>query len=384
MINDEMTRKIADEVRTGNLPALRKLFRSHPDLISYYYGGYTWLHLAARRKNTEVLRLLIHLGCDVNARSKFGEFVIWDAIGGDNPLVVQTLLENGADPKRAEEPNRLILSALVSAKSHSLEMVKLLEQHGVDLHRVFMNELANEPMNALSTAIDWGKDDVAAYLRSRGAVMPNVPMGTGEPQSLADEVIAYFAKHFGPVKRPALIEIVPSSWPPVAVHVVPPPKEGQCLTLFTTGLSSEPMKTPAGEEDFQWAELFIQLPANWKYTKLEDPDWSWPIQWLRSNAQYPHVNQTWLGGPVAIIANGDPPKPLAPNTQFTCLLLLAEKNFVSRDGRTIHLYRMAPLYTEERDLELRNDIGALLRAFDRHGVPFIVKPDRLNVGVLKM
>jgi hypothetical protein len=40
-------------------------------------------------------------------------------------------------------------------------MVKLLDQRGANLDRVFTNDHSGEPMNALSTALDWGRNDVA-------------------------------------------------------------------------------------------------------------------------------------------------------------------------------------------------------------------------------
>ena len=83
---------------------------------------------------------------------------------------------------------------------------------------------------------------------------------------------------------------------------------------------------------------------------------------------------------MTIIANEDPPQPLAPDTRLTSLLLLAEKSFISRDGRTIQLYRVTPLYTEERDLEIREGIGALLCTFDSHNVPFVVDLKRPSVA----
>jgi hypothetical protein len=128
--------------------------------------------------------------------------------------------------------------------------------------------------------------------------------------------------------------------------------------------------------------LFIQLLAGWPLSKgaLEDPNHAWPIQWLRSIAKYPHQQKTWLGGPVSIMANGEPPKRLAPSIPFTCMLLLAERSLVSRQGRTIQLYRLMPLYTEERDMEIRQGIAALMRAFDRFSVPFVVDLQRRNVA----
>ena len=141
------------------------------------------------------------------------------------------------------------------------------------------------------------------------------------------------------------------------------------------------MTVPDGAEEYSRAELYIQLPADWEYRDYEDPNWGWPQHWLRSMAQYPQQHNPWLGGPVTLVANEDPPQPLAPNTKFTTLLLLADQSLVTDDGKKIWLYRMTPLYTEERQLEIDHGIPALLNAFDAHDIPMIVDMNRKNVGL---
>jgi hypothetical protein len=168
---------------------------------------------------------------------------------------------------------------------------------------------------------------------------------------------------------------------PVAVHAIPANEHHPYVTLFTTGMSEQPMTVPDGAEEYSRAELYIQLPADWKYRDYEDPNWGWPQHWLRSMAQYPQQHNTWLGGPVTLVATEDPPQPLAPNTKFTTLLLLADQSLVTDDGRKIWLYRMTPLYTEERQLEIDHGIPALLNAFDAHDIPMIVDMNRKNVGL---
>jgi hypothetical protein len=54
---------------------------------------------------------------------------------------------------------------------------------------------------------------------------------------------------------------------------------------------------------------------------------------------------------------------------------------VTDDGKKIWLYRMTPLYTEERQLEIDHGIPALLNAFDAHDIPMIVDMNRKNVGL---
>ena len=123
----------------------------------------------------------------------------------------------------------------------------------------------------------------------------------------------------------------------------------------------------------------MQLPADWEYLEIEDPRYGWPIHWLRANAQYPHHHNTWLGGPVCLIANDDPPQPLAPDTALTTLLLLAEHHFRGEDGRIVRLYRMLPLHTSERQYEMEHGAEALMNALDAGGVSFVVDPNRPSV-----
>ncbi|TWU56038.1 suppressor of fused domain protein [Rubripirellula reticaptiva] len=121
--------------------------------------------------------------------------------------------------------------------------------------------------------------------------------------------------------------------------------------------------------------------ADWKFRDYEDSNWGWPQQWLRSMAQYPQQHDAWLGGSFALVANGEPPQPLASNTAFTTLLMLADQSLTNDTGDKIWLYCMTPLYTEERQLEIDEGIPALLNAFDAHDTPMIVDMNRKNVAL---
>lgn len=140
------------------------------------------------------------------------------------------------------------------------------------------------------------------------------------------------------------------------------------------------MNVPDGEESYEFAELFIQLPKDWKYQDLQSPRWNWPILWLRKVARLPHKAETWLGGPTTIIAEEEPPTPIAPGLPFTSMLLMAEHDFETDQGSTIQLYRLTPLFTDERALEIRDGLPALMNAFDRNSTPFIVDLNRKSVA----
>lgn len=207
------------------------------------------------------------------------------------------------------------------------------------------------------------------------------PAGPARKQS-HDDIIQHMARHYGPVQELALMEIVPSSG--IAVNVIPARPGHNPLILFTTGMSDRPQTVPADRDAYRYTELFIRLPAGWPlqgdaFRKSEN---GWPVEWLKQIACYPHDNDTWLGGPFTIIANDEPPEPLARNTRLSCLMLLHEGGEVGvvrcRDGRGVALYSMVPLYTEERDLERSAGVAALFERLQAHDVSFVVDPNRVN------
>lgn len=198
------------------------------------------------------------------------------------------------------------------------------------------------------------------------------------------DIFRHMALHFGPVQELALVERIPVSG--IDINVIPPRPEDDSLVLFTSGMSDRPQQVPAGCEEFRYTELVLRLPGDWPLDlkSLQNPDFSWPFEWLKRTAAYPETNGTWLGGQFAIIANGEPPQPFAPGTKLSCLLLLREHGDLGtvrcQDGRDIALYSVVPLYSEERDLEKVEGMGELLGRFQAHGLSLVLDPARANVA----
>lgn len=204
------------------------------------------------------------------------------------------------------------------------------------------------------------------------------------PSGLSDEVVAYFSR-FAAVDKQALVEIIPTTDPPIAIHVMRPTKLRKYLTLFTTGLSSRPMTTPPGSEAYQLAELAMFLPPDWPIERadLDKPQNRWPFEVLRKIAGYPHAENSWLGFPVTIFANEEPPKPFAPGCPFSATLLAMNIDDVgpiyASANRQIQIYTLMPLYADERQLEMTQGLPALFKAFDKHKVEKVVDVSRRSV-----
>jgi hypothetical protein len=388
---DELDNQIANEainaVFNNDLESIKHLLTTHSHLAKRNQGG-TLLHDAANSSAPETIQLLSQLGCDIDAEyddESDPQTPLGIACARDNVAGVKCLLEMGANPNH--EPSRCSISAIVGEHSHSLEIIKLLESHGADLHKIFPWGPNNDPINALSMAETWSKPDVAEYLRSRGCVLPGEKPKPPQPakpeKSLTAEVQAYLSAKFGAVDKLAMKEIVATRYP-ITVNFIPASDKCKSVTLFTTGMSSHALSAPPQASQFARAEIFIQLPANWQYKSIKDPVWNWPHLWLRKIAQYPLENDTWLAGPYCILPSGNPPTPIAPATRFTHLLLIAEKPLAWTNSQVgpMQFYRMLPLYPEEAALEETSGISALLRGFDLAKIGFEVDLKRKNVGVI--
>ena len=205
----------------------------------------------------------------------------------------------------------------------------------------------------------------------------------GDPESI-EKITAHVEQHVGKIGT-VLHEIV-SDLVHVDVHHVEPTAERNFHTLVTTGMSDRPMKTPEEASGAAYAELCISLPPSWPLTQeaFKDDANYWPVRWLKMLARFPHEYDTWLGH-LHSMPNGDPPKPLSPDTKLSGVLLvppiLAPPEFWSLDvrpGKTVRFFAIVPVYAEEMEFKLKHGGDALLDQFDEHDVSELLDLRRAN------
>jgi ankyrin repeat protein len=96
---DDLSRQFLAAVFLGDAARVRSLLGLHPRLATTPDGrGDHPIHHAARNGDTEVVRLLIEHGADVNARNPRGHTVLYCAGGHGHLATLQLLLESGSDP----------------------------------------------------------------------------------------------------------------------------------------------------------------------------------------------------------------------------------------------------------------------------------------------
>lgn len=154
-------------------------------------------------------------------------------------------------------------------------------------------------------------------------------------------------------------------------------------TIFSVGLSNKQMETLGSASAFNRIELLMHLPLSWPAggKRLQFAEYRWPEEWLRTLAQSICEGSIPLPGTHVIISNDEPPVPLGPGTEQSCLLLIADfyQCFPVEVGENekIHFYHVVPLYAEERDFEKANGMQPLLEAMAAKGLEsLVVRPDR--------
>lgn len=336
-------------IKDGDVAVLQAILEDHPPFLHQKVGLETWMNIAGRYGSIPVIEFLIQAGLEPTPA--LGEAVRYDRVD-----VACWLLDHGA---QIVPPSEAWGGPLLAAVAMGpLEMVELLLERGADPNTSW----GTPPQSALEAALARGRTDIAELLLAHGAV----PTPTPElPLTPRDEIVRHFATTAGPVEPLSITEIVPGDVA-VSIHLVPPAPGHGYLLLFTTGMSDLPLTVPAGLEAASYAELLFLLPGDWDLTpgSFAEPRNAWVIEWLRRAAHHFHEQRTWIGPGYGVLANGNPPEPLAPHVPFDSLFLFHPRTDSAQiclaDGRVILCYTVYPLHPEERLLESREGPAALL------------------------
>ncbi len=129
----DLSRQFLAALFLADVPRLRGLLRRHSNLARETDGrGDQPIHHASRNGDTEVVRLLIEHGADVNLANDRGHTVLYCAGGHGHLETVRLLLEHGAnqDAKFTEDGKTLLQwLAQYPEDTRYKPIVRLLQQH---------------------------------------------------------------------------------------------------------------------------------------------------------------------------------------------------------------------------------------------------------------
>ncbi|SMP70718.1 Ankyrin repeat-containing protein [Neorhodopirellula lusitana] len=381
-------------VKFGDLELVRKYFEPEDLNCNGYSGNQSLLHYAAIWGTLEVVKFLVGQGAEVSRRAgTYNAPALTYAADKGRVDVVRYLVEVGS---LIDMSHALTNPLLRAADEGHYDVVEYFLSTNIDHHASYRVP-PGTLINALTEAKQGKHQEVAGLLKSHGCHRPvegvDIPLWEPPADKMSkrtpvpqkdQEIIQYMEQRFGPADKNAIQELIPvMEGISVTINVIPPNEVHPFFVLFTNGMSDLPMKVSPGQEAWQYAELVMHLPADWVHPRdaSGESEWMWPFQWLRKMAYYPHLNDTSLGRPAAIVSSDDPPTPLGPNTEQTCLLMIPDFSNLDpplqrSNSSLIHFFTVVPLYTEERDFELEHGMRVFFERFAEHQVPMTVAPSR--------
>jgi ankyrin repeat protein/beta-lactamase regulating signal transducer with metallopeptidase domain len=165
---------LINAARRGELEIVRMLLDKGADPNASVRGDGNALIAAAHHGEPAVVRLLLDRGAKVNAAVPGDGNALIAAIQGDEMAIVRLLIERGADVNAYVEGDETPL--INAAEQGELEIVKLLVDRGAKVNLAYNTRswwdgsTRTELRSPLNMAIRHDRDDVADYLRSKGAV----------------------------------------------------------------------------------------------------------------------------------------------------------------------------------------------------------------------
>jgi ankyrin repeat protein len=166
-------------------------------------GGMTALMLAARQGAIDSVRALAEVGADVNAKDPEGTTALVFAIINAHHDVAALLLEKGADPNAADETGMAALYAAVdlntlpymhgrpapkpSGELSTVDLVKLLLEHGADPNQTLKTPLLRRHNNASNQALGAGTTPLMRAAKSGDVALMKLLLEKGADPKLAQK-----------------------------------------------------------------------------------------------------------------------------------------------------------------------------------------------------
>ena len=364
-------------VGSGDANGVRRIWNEYPGLLAG--TGLSLNHYlddAISNNHPNVLRALVELGADINSRNTVSDDRgrAWCAVSNDAAACLDWLLQNGVQINFDTTEATRCFALECACAIGSLELVKRLVEHGAVTDYKW-KEGGRPRGNPLTIAANGGHEEVAEYLRSTGTPEPQLPLQTDGDGD--DRLRAHVTTYFGEPEADEIRQVVPAQ-PVISIVVV---QADDQTVLVTRGMSAAPITQHDGSQ--LYAELMLQVPADWGIgAESADKKSEWAGACLQQLAAFPHIN----GGPFPpcmMCPNGMPPQPILDGYDFTGVMTIqAAADFATyTDGnKTVTLYHVIPLFTEEFELARSTGIAELLNRFEALGIGQLTDLSRPSVA----
>ncbi|MEK5205648.1 ankyrin repeat domain-containing protein [Psychrobacillus sp. FSL H8-0510] len=155
---------IRNAIKLGDIIGVKKLIGSDTEVLNTITAFGTWLHVAAKNGQLEIVQYLIQKGIDIDVKGgTFDASALNLAAGSGYIEIVKYLIEAGAELDATLAKRNPLFGAIYGGHK---EVVEFLVEKGIDITIRYTGENIKN-MNAYEYAREFGQTEIAEYLKQK-------------------------------------------------------------------------------------------------------------------------------------------------------------------------------------------------------------------------
>jgi len=155
---------IRNAIKLGDIIGVKKLIGSDTEVLNTITAFGTWLHVAAKNGQLEIVQYLIQKGIDIDVKGgTFDASALNLAAGSGYIEIVKYLIEAGAELDATLAKRNPLFGAIYGGHK---EVVEFLVEKGIYITIRYTGENSKN-MNAYEYAREFGQTEIAEYLKQK-------------------------------------------------------------------------------------------------------------------------------------------------------------------------------------------------------------------------
>jgi uncharacterized protein len=157
MFNQRTIKELYNAIANSNNKRVKEIIKKNSKILKVETTNGSWLHVASRNNNFEIVKFLVDLGMDINKKGGISnEMPINLAVSEGNIELVKYYLKKGAIFDESEPERNPLFAAIHYGH---IEIVKLLVESGINVNIKYRDR------TAISFAEIFGRTEIVAYLK---------------------------------------------------------------------------------------------------------------------------------------------------------------------------------------------------------------------------
>ena len=164
MEKNSVNKAIRNAIKRGDINSVKELISNNKEILHTMTPFGSWLHVAAKKGQIEIVEYLVHKGIDVNIKGDiFDASPLRVAAGEGHVEIVQYLIQSGAELDVSSAKRNPLFAAIYGGHK---KIVEYLVNQGIDISVQYTGENI-KGMDAYQYAKEFGQIEIAEYLKRK-------------------------------------------------------------------------------------------------------------------------------------------------------------------------------------------------------------------------